>query len=123
MAPSKDASAWAPNTAKAGNEQSSSESTIVITDAAQALIDEHELTAKEVASIQCTGKDGKMVKGDVAAVIVAKEKAKEENEEELIPTLIFPQSGWCNELERSYRKGPYKPRNQKEYDALKPFAE
>jgi hypothetical protein len=39
-----------------------------------------------------------------------------------IPTLELTESGWCNELQQSYKKGRYKPATMKEYNALKEFA-
>lgn len=37
--------------------------------------------------------------------------------------LTFVNSGWCEELGKSYLKGKYKCKDRAEYDALKPFAE
>lgn len=39
-----------------------------------------------------------------------------------IPTLNFENSGWCEKLQKSYRKGPYRPKNKEEFEALKPLA-
>ena len=36
--------------------------------------------------------------------------------------LTFANSGWCEELEISYRKGGYRPRNAREFKALKKYA-
>ena len=40
-----------------------------------------------------------------------------------IKTLIFKNSGWCEELQRSYYTGIYTPKNEKEYNALKKYSE
>ena len=40
-----------------------------------------------------------------------------------IPTLRFPCSGWCAELNRSYTQGYYKPATRKEYEILRKYAE
>jgi hypothetical protein len=64
-------------------------------------------------------------------------KKKEKKEEEVqevpvvkkpgrpakIPSLILKGNGWCEALKKSYFKGPYQPKNQSEYEALKKFAE
>ena len=56
-------------------------------------------------------------------------KRREENEEVIIPEVVdnfpilkFSNSGWCEELNKSYRKGSYKPKSKKEHDALKKYA-
>lgn len=36
--------------------------------------------------------------------------------------LKFKTSGWCEELEMSYKKGVYHPKSEKEYRALKKYA-
>lgn len=55
------------------------------------------------------------------APVVEDEKAEQEAPV-VIPTLEFKQSGWCEALKRSYRKGYYKPATIEEYEALKEFA-
>ena len=41
---------------------------------------------------------------------------------EQIYTLVFNQSGWCEELGKSYFIGIYRPLNAKEYNILKQYA-
>lgn len=36
--------------------------------------------------------------------------------------LVFKNSGWCEKLKKSYEKGRYQPKNNKELEALKEFA-
>lgn len=36
--------------------------------------------------------------------------------------LNFPCNGWCEELQRSYRKGTFRARDEKEYQALKKYS-
>lgn len=42
--------------------------------------------------------------------------------EERIPMLKFAESGWCEELKRSYFRGLYRPRTSEEYRALRKYA-
>lgn len=43
---------------------------------------------------------------------------------EFVPrVLVFSGSGWCAALERSYFRGRETVRTQREYDALRPFAD
>lgn len=39
-----------------------------------------------------------------------------------IHTLVFRNGGWCNELNRSYEAGYYRPQNMEEYLALRKYA-
>lgn len=39
-----------------------------------------------------------------------------------IKRLYFAESGWCPEIEQSYSKGFYLPKNKAEFDALKKYA-
>lgn len=41
---------------------------------------------------------------------------------EQLPALRFAESGWCEELQRSYFRGVFRPGNRREYEALRPFA-
>ena len=41
---------------------------------------------------------------------------------ENIPVLVFKCSGWCNELNKSYTQGIYKPVSRLEYELLKKYA-
>ena len=39
-----------------------------------------------------------------------------------IPLLKFADSGWCNELNKAYSSGLYRPASVEEYTALKGYA-
>lgn len=43
-------------------------------------------------------------------------------ETERIPALVFLESGWCEQLKRSYFRGTYRPASREEYLALRKFA-
>lgn len=51
------------------------------------------------------------------------EPVVEKPKEEKSMLLLFSGSGWCEKLNKSYRKGAKVCSSQKEYDALKPFSD
>jgi cell division septum initiation protein DivIVA len=62
---------------------------------------------------------------DKAAELIGKEAEQDEEEDNSdveVSPLVFKTSGWCEELQMSFKKGIYHPKSAKEYIGLKKYA-
>ncbi len=69
-----------------------------------------------------TGSGVDQNKGDSVKETKADVETETKAETERIPALVFLESGWCEQLKRSYFRGTYRPASREEYLALRKFA-